>query len=495
MRELFTVDTQDYNPNGSVHRRPSARAIIERDGKVLVMHSRKFNYYKFPGGGIEQGETPEQALVREVREESGYFVRPETIEEYGSVLRRNRDNKDPEGIFEQQNYYYFCEIGDERVPVVQEDYEIEEAFEPVWVEFLTRLTRCNREAIRRGGGDAALIEREMRVFDMADEALRRRRFEREEREAIEALGEITQEDTTYGTAQNGAAPESTAQKGATPAGTTQEGETPAGTTPDDTAQEGAAPDDIAQEGAAPDGTAQNGAAPDGTTQAGAVADGGPHGRDVDYTGMIEYVRSVLEPVQTEGEGGIGVHKLEFGYSRFEHSKRVLGWAKRLYDRTEDKTGLRYEDLMIATIFHDVGRSESAKTGLMSHAAAGVPITREYLQAHGFSEERTEYICGLVGAHSDKWRMTDPDIDRNLLMLMEADYLDDMGALGLVMDTLIVRARKEKATFYDCYNHFCRYTLPMQYDSPMVTPEGKFFWDEKTEIVKRFVEHIRRDISV
>ena len=475
MRELFTVDTQDYNPNGSVHRRPSARAIIERDGKVLVMHSRKFDYYKFPGGGIEEGESAEQALIREVREESGYFVRPETIEEYGSVLRRNRDNKDPEGIFEQQNYYYFCEIGDERVPVVQEDYEIEEAFEPVWVEFLTRLTRCNREAIRRGGGDAALIEREMRVFDMADEALRRRRFEREEREAIEALGEIAQEDTTYGTAQNGAAPDGTAQEGATPAGTT--------------------PDDTAQEGAAPDGTPQNGVAPDGTTQAGAVADGGPHGRDVDYTGMIEYVRSVLESVQTEGEGGIGVHKLEFGYSRFEHSKRVLGWAKRLYDRTEDKTGLRYEDLMIATIFHDVGRSESAKTGLMSHAAAGVPITREYLQAHGFSEERTEYICGLVGAHSDKWRMTDPDIDRNLLMLMEADYLDDMGALGLVMDTLIVRARKERATFYDCYNHFCRYTLPMQYDSPMVTPEGKFFWDEKTEIVKRFVEHIRRDISV
>ena len=418
MRELFTVDKKDYNPDGPVFRRPSARAIIERDGKVLVMHSRKYDYYKFPGGGIEEGETPEQALVREVREESGYLVKPETIEEYGSVLRRNVDDKNPEGIFEQQNYYYFCDIGEERVPIVQEDYEIEEAFEPVWVEFLTSLTRCNREAIRRGGGDAALIEREMRVFDMADEVLRKRRFEREEREAIEALALIS-------TAPLNGRPLSGA----------------------------------------------------------------------DYLDMIEYVRSVLEPVQTEGEGGVGVHKLEFGYSRFEHSKRVLGWSKRLYDRTEDKTGLRYEDLMIATIFHDVGRSESARTGLMSHAAAGVPITREYLLAHGFPEDRTEYICGLVGAHSDKWRMTEPDIDRNLLMLMEADYLDDMGALGLVMDTLIVRARNEKATFYDCYNHFCRYTLPMQYDSPMVTPEGKFFWDEKTEIVQRFVDLIRRDISV
>ena len=415
MRELFAIDTHDYNENGRVHVRPSARAIIERGGKVLVMHSRKYDYYKFPGGGIEQGETPEQALVREVREESGYLVRPETIEEYGSVLRRNRDNKDPEAIFEQQNYYYFCEIGDERVPIVQEDYEIDEGFEPVWVEFLTTLTRINRAAIRRGGGDAALIEREMRVFDMADEEVRRRQFAREEAEAIRALGDIAQ----------------------------------------------------------------------GTTAP----------AKIDYADMIEYVGRVLEPVQTEGEGGVGAHKQEFGYSRFEHSKRVLGWAKRLYDRTEDKTGLRYEDLMVATIFHDVGRSESAKTGLMTHAAAGVPITREYLLAHGFPEERTEYICGLVGAHSDKWRMTEPDIDRNLLMLMEADYLDDMGALGIVMDTLIVRARKEKATFYDCFNHFCRYTLPMQYESPMVTPEGKFFWDEKTEIVRKFVNHIRRDISV
>ena len=210
--------------------------------------------------------------------------------------------------------------------------------------------------------------------------------------------------------------------------------------------------------------------------------------------MLAYVESVLEPVQTEGEGGVGVHKLEFGYSRFEHTKRVLGWSKRLYDKTPDKTGLRFSDLMIATIFHDVGRAVSVVKGT-DHAAEGVPITREYLLSHGYPEERTEYICGLVRDHSLKHRMKTPDIDRNLLMLMEADLLDDMGALGIVMDSMIVRGRNEKATFYDCYNHYCRYTLPMQKDSPMVTPEGKFFWDEKTDIVEKFVAHLRRDISV
>ena len=123
----------------------------------------------------------------------------------------------------------------------------------------------------------------------------------------------------------------------------------------------------------------------------------------------------------------------------------------------------------------------------------MPITREWLLANGYDPERAEYIAGLVGAHSEKWRMQDPATDRNLLMLMEADLLDDMGLLGIVMDTMIVRARKTDATFYDCYNHYETYTHPMQHDCPVVTPEANAFWDAKTESTDRFVEEYRKDI--
>ena len=58
MQELFRMDSGDYNPDGPVFCRPSARGIIEKDGKFLLMHSRKFGYYKFTGGGIEAGEDP-----------------------------------------------------------------------------------------------------------------------------------------------------------------------------------------------------------------------------------------------------------------------------------------------------------------------------------------------------------------------------------------------------------------------------------------------------
>lgn len=51
--------------------RKRASAAIVKDGKILLMRRVKpdHEYYIVPGGGIEEGETPEDALAREVMEE------------------------------------------------------------------------------------------------------------------------------------------------------------------------------------------------------------------------------------------------------------------------------------------------------------------------------------------------------------------------------------------------------------------------------------------
>jgi 8-oxo-dGTP diphosphatase len=52
--------------------RKVVRAIIINDQKLLLMKRNKFGdkYYNLIGGGIDRGETAEQALVREIREET-----------------------------------------------------------------------------------------------------------------------------------------------------------------------------------------------------------------------------------------------------------------------------------------------------------------------------------------------------------------------------------------------------------------------------------------
>lgn len=57
--------------------------VIERNGKVLVMkraeHKPNGGRWNFPGGKIEEDESPREAAIREVREEAG--VDPEIRKE------------------------------------------------------------------------------------------------------------------------------------------------------------------------------------------------------------------------------------------------------------------------------------------------------------------------------------------------------------------------------------------------------------------------------
>lgn len=57
--------------------RPVAMSVITNAGTVLLIRRRKREgrlLWAFPGGGIEHGETPEQAAVREAAEEVGLVV-------------------------------------------------------------------------------------------------------------------------------------------------------------------------------------------------------------------------------------------------------------------------------------------------------------------------------------------------------------------------------------------------------------------------------------
>lgn len=96
--------------------RLTARGIIVREGRLLVFdrfrlsaHGRKMRYYSIPGGGIDPDETPEAAVVREMREEMGVVVRAERL-----LVRQTT----PSSL----HHYFLCTVT-EGEPVFQLDSE------------------------------------------------------------------------------------------------------------------------------------------------------------------------------------------------------------------------------------------------------------------------------------------------------------------------------------------------------------------------------------
>ncbi len=66
-----------------------AALFIEHDNKILLLHRQENksqgNLWGIPGGKLDKGETPLQAVLREVKEETDYDFAKETIENLGSV--------------------------------------------------------------------------------------------------------------------------------------------------------------------------------------------------------------------------------------------------------------------------------------------------------------------------------------------------------------------------------------------------------------------------
>ena len=164
MRLLFTMDKKDYADCTHLFSRDSARSIVIRDGKIAMVRSQKYHYYKFPGGGIEKGEDPVEAMIRETREEAGLIVIPETIREYGYVHRIQKSDSDPTECFVQDNYYYICDVREALSSQDLDDYEAEEAYELVFTEPETAI-KADR-SVKESPYNPVMFEREARVLEM-----------------------------------------------------------------------------------------------------------------------------------------------------------------------------------------------------------------------------------------------------------------------------------------------------------------------------------------
>ncbi len=134
---------------GDLEWRPSIYGLVIKDGKLLMSHQFG-DKYDLPGGGIELGEQMTEAVVREVREETGIETRPMKLLD---VAESFFVWPDPE---KQYNYhsiliYYLCEyVGGEFSIDGIEEAEKDYMGMPEWVplEKVSGLKRASTHDFR-----------------------------------------------------------------------------------------------------------------------------------------------------------------------------------------------------------------------------------------------------------------------------------------------------------------------------------------------------------
>ena len=109
MKTIMVLDANNYTDDMPVFEKYAVRGIIVRNG-MIAMQKSGFGYFKILGGGVDSGENYEDALVREVQEESGLVVKKDTIRLIGEVVEMREDLYEKGKKFVCHSIYYFCDV-------------------------------------------------------------------------------------------------------------------------------------------------------------------------------------------------------------------------------------------------------------------------------------------------------------------------------------------------------------------------------------------------
>lgn len=172
MKQLFTIDSKDYDPAWEKFYRPSVRGIIlNKNHEIALIYSQKFHIYKFPGGGIEPGEDHLTALAREINEETGMTLIPESVQEFGEVLRIQGSGKIKDTILIQENYYYLCQTTGE---IHEQHLDESEKAADFILKFVTldeAIAANSDPNINLGPFDQGIVDRECRVLELVRDSI------------------------------------------------------------------------------------------------------------------------------------------------------------------------------------------------------------------------------------------------------------------------------------------------------------------------------------
>lgn len=169
-------------------------------------------------------------------------------------------------------------------------------------------------------------------------------------------------------------------------------------------------------------------------------------------------------------------------SRFEHTMRVYRWAIKL----QSKLGGDLDIIVLAALLHDIGWDE-----VRPHGEVGAEIAVDYLDSLGVDPEKIAKIGEIIMMHSDK--DTEAELSLECRIVMDADLLDEVGAVGILWDAMAT-AQEDEASYKRAYyriKNFYRINKPKI--KRCKTDAGRVEYNKRMQLIEEFIFQLEKEL--
>jgi len=171
-------------------------------------------------------------------------------------------------------------------------------------------------------------------------------------------------------------------------------------------------------------------------------------------------------------------------NRFEHTKRVLTWARRI----QTIEGGDLEIITLAVIFHDAGWD-----GQVDHALLGAGLARKFLIEQGVEEDVMNRVASAIETHN-KRQNPSQNLPLENIIVMDADRLDELGVTTLVWDAMAA-ALEDTPSFKKALERDEQFFASAKEETQFIqTKTGLKFYNERIRVWEQCLAQLRYELG-
>ncbi len=194
---------------------------------------------------------------------------------------------------------------------------------------------------------------------------------------------------------------------------------------------------------------------------------------MDYSEVIEFVKQTA----SENSGAENTFR-----NSYDHTMRVYRWAIRL----QAKLGGDLDVIVLAALLHDIGHEQGRPTNEVS-----AEVAVEYLDSIGVSPDLIVKVGEIIMICPDK--ETDKDISLECKIVMDADFLDEVGAVGIMRDCMITACQEDasyKRAYYRVKDFYRKY-------KPLIrcckTETARTEFNKRMQLIESYIYQLEKEI--